>query len=68
MANLISVTIPKNIEIQFRLEDDLPLIRGGSAQIRQVLMNLITNAADAIDNAKDYRNRHGPGRDPGADE
>ena len=52
VANLISVTIPKNIEIQFRLEDDLPLIRGGSAQIRQVLMNLITNAADAIDNAK----------------
>jgi signal transduction histidine kinase/CheY-like chemotaxis protein len=52
VANLISVTIPKSIAIQFRLEDDLPLIRGGSAQIRQVLMNLITNAADAIGNAK----------------
>jgi signal transduction histidine kinase len=52
VANLISVTIPKNIEIQFRLKDDLPLIRGGSAQIRQVLMNLITNAADAIDRSK----------------
>ena len=52
VANLISVTIPKNIESQFRLKDDLPLIRGGSAQIRQVLMNLITNAADAIDRSK----------------
>jgi signal transduction histidine kinase/CheY-like chemotaxis protein len=49
VANLVAVTIPKNIEIHFRLEDDLPLIRGGSAQIRQVLMNLISNAADAID-------------------
>ncbi len=52
VANLVSVTIPKNIELQFRLKDNLPLIRGGSAQIRQVLMNLITNAADAIDGAK----------------
>lgn len=51
VANLVSVTIPKNIELQFRLEDDLPFIRGGSAQIRQVLMNLITNAADAIASA-----------------
>ncbi|MDG2303977.1 MAG: histidine kinase N-terminal 7TM domain-containing protein [Candidatus Binatia bacterium] len=51
LTNLISVTIPKSIEIDFRLEEDLPLIRGGSAQIRQVLMNLITNAADAIGDA-----------------
>ena len=48
VANLISVTIPKNIEIAFSLRNDLPLVRGGSAQLRQVLMNLLTNASDAI--------------------
>ena len=52
VTSLISVTNPKSIEINFRLEEELPLIRGGSAQIRQVLMNLITNAADAIGDAK----------------
>jgi CheY-like chemotaxis protein len=52
VTGLISVTIPKNIEIDFHLEDELPLIRGGSAQLRQVLMNLITNAADAIGDAR----------------
>ena len=48
VAGLISVTIPKNIEIDFALEKELPLVRGGSAQLRQVLMNLLTNASDAI--------------------
>ena len=42
VTSLISVTISKSIEIDFQLEEELPLIRGGSAQIRQVLMNLIT--------------------------
>jgi signal transduction histidine kinase len=52
VTSLISVTIPKSIEINFRLEDGLPLIRGGSAQLRQVLMNLVTNAAEAIGDAR----------------
>jgi len=51
VTGLLSVTIPKSIEIDFRLDDELPLVRGGSAQLRQVLMNLITNAADAIGDA-----------------
>jgi len=51
VAGLISVTIPKNIEIEFALEKELPLVRGGSAQLRQVLMNLLTNASDAIGTA-----------------
>ena len=48
VASLISVTIPKNVEIDFDLEKEIPLVRGGSAQLRQVLMNLLTNASDAI--------------------
>ena len=52
VTGLISVTIPKSIEIDFQLDDELPLVRGGSAQLRQVLMNLIKNAADAIGDAR----------------
>ena len=48
VTNLVSVTIPKNIGIAFELEEDLPLVRGGPAQLRQVVMNLVTNASDAI--------------------
>ena len=52
VTNLVSVTIPKKIEIDFDLEKELPLVRGGSAQLRQVLMNLLTNASDAIGDAQ----------------
>jgi len=48
VTNLLSVSIPKNIEIVFRLQADLPEVRGGTAELRQVVMNLVTNAADAI--------------------
>ncbi|NQZ98541.1 MAG: response regulator [Myxococcales bacterium] len=48
VTNLISVSIPKNIEIVFRSQPGLPRVRGGAAELRQVAMNLVTNAADAI--------------------
>lgn len=47
-TQLISVAIPKNIEKIFDLDHDLPLVRGGAAELRQVVMNLLSNAADAI--------------------
>ena len=34
---------------------DLPLVRGGPTRLQQVLVNLITNAADAVDQAEDRR-------------
>jgi len=52
VTSLISVSIPKNVEINYALTENLPLIRGGPAQLRQVMMNLITNAADAIGDRK----------------
>jgi len=48
VTNLLSVSIPKNIEIVFELQEDLPPVLGGAAELRQVVMNLVTNAADAI--------------------
>ncbi|MGE4605768.1 MAG: histidine kinase N-terminal 7TM domain-containing protein, partial [Myxococcota bacterium] len=48
VTSLIAVSIPKSIDIVFRLQEDLPSVRGGAAELRQVAMNLVTNAADAI--------------------
>ena len=48
MGALLDVSISKKVSIQYSLADDLPLIRGDISQIRQVAMNLITNASEAI--------------------
>jgi len=48
VTELITVSVHKDVRTVFRLEDDLPTIRGGPAELRQVVMNLVTNAADAI--------------------
>ena len=48
MGSLLDVSISKKVNIQYCLTDDLPPIRGDISQIRQVAMNLITNASEAI--------------------
>ena len=48
MLALLKVSVAKRAVIQPHLDRDLPAIRASAAQIRQVLMNLITNASDAI--------------------
>lgn len=45
-AVLQSVTVAK-ARIHFVLQDDLPAVRGSASQLRQVLMNLVINAAQA---------------------
>ena len=52
MLHLLSVSISKKATIRTRLTDELPAIEGDAAQIQQVVMNLITNASEALgDNA-----------------
>jgi PAS domain S-box-containing protein len=49
MLSLLKVSVTKHAIIKADLDDDLPAIRASAAQIRQIVMNLITNASDAID-------------------
>lgn len=48
MTSLLRVSVPRSIEIEYVLADQLPLVEADSSQMRQVIMNLITNAAEAI--------------------
>jgi len=51
MVRLIETVISKKATLQLVLAPDLPEIQGDPGQIRQVVMNLLTNASDALDGA-----------------
>ena len=48
MVHLLQVSISKNVVLKYHFSDDLPAIEADGAQIRQVVMNLIINASEAI--------------------
>jgi PAS domain S-box-containing protein len=48
MLDLLRVSISKRAVLQTSLIKGLPAVRGNAAQIRQVVMNLVTNASEAI--------------------
>ena len=48
MSHLLSSVISKRATLQFDFARDLPPIEADATQIRQVVMNLITNASDAL--------------------
>ncbi len=48
MAHLLSAVIGKGVLLNFRFVPNLPLVEGDATQLRQIVMNLITNASDAI--------------------
>ncbi|HXC15883.1 MAG TPA: ATP-binding protein [Holophagaceae bacterium] len=48
LAALMAASMSKKIELRFDLAEDLPLVEGDPVQLQQVLLNLVTNAADAI--------------------
>ncbi|MBT3201389.1 MAG: PAS domain-containing protein [Phycisphaerales bacterium] len=49
MAHLLEVSISKKAVLKFNFADNLPSFDGDATQIRQIIMNLITNASEAID-------------------
>jgi len=48
ITQLLGVTIPKKVRLDFRMGTDLPPVEADTAQLQQVLVNLVANAADAI--------------------
>jgi PAS domain S-box-containing protein len=48
MGDLLEVSISKRAELRYGLASDLPAVDADLTQLRQVMMNLITNSADAM--------------------
>ncbi|HEY6344193.1 MAG TPA: PAS domain S-box protein [Bryobacteraceae bacterium] len=48
MLQLLSVSVSKHAVIETDLRDDIPAVRASAAQLRQIVMNLVTNASEAI--------------------
>jgi signal transduction histidine kinase/predicted hydrocarbon binding protein len=48
MAKLLTALIPKRVELHYHFQEGLPAIDADVTQLRQVIMNLITNAAESI--------------------
>jgi two-component system cell cycle sensor histidine kinase/response regulator CckA len=50
MLELLKISISKNATLRVELPKNLPAVRANAVQIRQVVMNLITNASEALGN------------------
>ena len=48
MSHLLEVSISKKVALRYRFSEALPAVNVDVTQIRQVVMNLITNASDAL--------------------
>jgi PAS domain S-box-containing protein len=48
MSNMLQVSVGKKVTLVRQLERDLPVVLGDATQIRQIVMNLVINAAEAV--------------------
>jgi signal transduction histidine kinase len=48
MAHLLEVSISKKVVLKYNFAPNLPTFDGDATQIRQIILNLITNASEAI--------------------
>ncbi len=52
MSQLLEVSISKKVVLRFQPQPGLPALMGEASQIQQVVMNLVTNASEAIGDAE----------------
>ncbi len=50
MTHLLEATVSKKITLCYRMTSDLPPIEADITQMRQIVMNLVTNASEAVGN------------------
>lgn len=48
VAEALALVAPRLLQVAVDLPDDLPPVRGGPVRLQQVLVNLLSNAADAM--------------------
>jgi CheY-like chemotaxis protein len=48
VSHLLSVSISKKVALRFHFQEGLPIFLAEASQIQQVVMNLVTNASEAI--------------------
>ena len=48
VVEAIAVVAPRVVEVMLEMPDDLPTVQGGPVRLQQVLVNLLSNAADAM--------------------
>jgi PAS domain S-box-containing protein len=54
MGQLLAPAVSRRAELNYRLRPDIPAVRADASQIRQVIMNLIMNASDALGDAQGH--------------
>ncbi|MCP4645185.1 MAG: GAF domain-containing protein [bacterium] len=50
MSHLLGTAVSKKAILRYDLDEGIPLVEGDATQVRQVVVNLTTNASDAIGN------------------
>ncbi|MCX7819552.1 MAG: PAS domain-containing protein [Kiritimatiellae bacterium] len=48
MAHLLAISLPRNVRLDCELDPALPMVRGDPSRVMQAILNLVTNAAEAI--------------------
>ncbi len=51
-CDLIRASIPKNVTVTLEMVQDLPRVDADSTQLQQVIMNLVLNAAEAVEESR----------------